>query len=201
VTAPGTIHINDGPAAAATGAASAAYTDAQNRPADVDLGLIFDLGGQTYQTGVYGGGSSLAITGTVTLDAENNPDAVFIFQAGSTLITASGSSVALVNGAQACNVFWQVGSSATLGSGSSFSGTILALASISLGDSVTVAGRLMAGAAVTLINDQVAAPGCAPSSGVAQAPLLGQYGLPILGGVLAAAGAVAVVRRRTNLAN
>ena len=70
------------------------------------------------------------ITGTLTLDAQGDPNAVFIFQAASTLITASASTVTLTGGAQACNVFWQVGSSATLGTGSTFVGNILALTSI-----------------------------------------------------------------------
>jgi hypothetical protein len=105
--------------------------------------------------------AGLALTGTLKLDAQGNPSAVFIFQAGSTLITAAGSEVALTNGAQACNVFWQVGSSATLGASSFFSGTILASASISMGDSVTVAGRALArDGAVTLINDAVVTPSC-----------------------------------------
>jgi Ice-binding-like len=86
---------------------------------------------------------------------------VFILQAGSTLITAAGSRIALEDGAQACNVFWQVGSSATLGASSLFNGTILASTSISMGDSVTVAGRALArDGAVTMINDTVATAPC-----------------------------------------
>ena len=78
----------------------------------------------------------LRLTGTLTLDAQGDPDAVFIFQIESTLTTATGSSVSLVNGAQACNVYWQVGSSATLGTRTAFRGTILALTSISVNDGV-----------------------------------------------------------------
>jgi hypothetical protein len=74
-----------------------------------------DLGGQTLAPGVYKAASAMGLTGTVTLDGHSDPNAVFIFQAGSTLITASSSTVKLIGGAQACNVFWQVGSSATLG--------------------------------------------------------------------------------------
>src|SRR6185503_7553038 len=94
----------------------------------------------------------------------NNPDAVFIFQIGSTLVTGASSTVALVNGAQACNVFWQVGSSATLGANSTFNGTILASVSASLSAGVNLQGRVLASTgAVTLINDTINTPACAPS--------------------------------------
>ena len=129
-----------------------------------------DLGGRTLTPGVYGSASSLGLTGTVTLDAQGDPDAVFVFQAGSTLITASGSRVSLVNGAQACNVFWQVGSSATLGSSTVFAGNILALASITINDGVQLTGRALARtAAVTMINDAVSAPHCTGELNVARA--------------------------------
>ncbi len=75
-------------------------------------------------------GPALSLTGTVTLDAQGDPNAVFIFQSASTLITASSSVVSLINGADACNVFWQVGSSATLGTSTTFVGTVMALTSI-----------------------------------------------------------------------
>ena len=134
--------------------------------------VVADLGGQTLGPGVYNSASSLALTGPspLTLDGGGNPNAVFVFQAGSTLTTGSASQVSLINGTQSCNVFWQVGSSSTLGSGSTFGGTILASASISLADSVTVDGRLLAGeqasgaGAVTLIHDSITTPRCAASS-------------------------------------
>ena len=113
-------------------------------------------------SGVYAHDSGMQLTGTVTLDAQGDPAAVFIFKAGSTLITASNSSVELVNGASACNVFWQVGSSATLGTGTTFVGTVLALTSATLGAGSTVEGRILArNGAVTLDNNLVAAPSCA----------------------------------------
>ena len=106
--------------------------------------------------------SSLGLTGTLTLDAQGDPNAVFVFQAGSTLITASASRVKLVNGAQPCNVFWQVGSSATLGTTTVFAGNIMALASITMNDGVTLHGRALArNGAVTLINDTITAAHCA----------------------------------------
>jgi hypothetical protein len=136
-----------------------AYLDAAGRTPFVVTGS--DLGGRTLAPGVYRGSSSLGLTGTVTLNGHGDASAVFIFQAGSTLITASSSTVRLENGAQACNVFWQVGSSATLGTSSSFVGTIMALTSISLNTGVTVDGRVLArNGAVTLQNDRIAPSAC-----------------------------------------
>jgi len=104
----------------------------------------------------------MGITGTLTLDGGGDPNAVFVFQAGSSLTTASASSVVLINGAQACNVFWQVGSSATLGTGTLFKGNILAFSSITDSGGSTIEGRLLArGAAVTLNNTNVAKATCA----------------------------------------
>lgn len=123
-----------------------------------------NLGGQTLTPGVYEDNDapdSLGITGTLTLDAQGDPDAVFIFKTGSTLTTAASSNVALINGAQACNVFWQVGSSATLGVGTLFKGNILALASITDAGGSTVEGRLLArNGAVTLNNTTVTKATC-----------------------------------------
>lgn len=139
-----------------------AYDDAKGQTPTGSV--TADLGGQTLQAGVYkdnGSPASLAITGTLTLDAEGDPDAVFIFQSESTLITASDSVVNLVNEAQACNVFWQVGSSATLGTNSDFAGNILALASITDDGGSTVDGRLLArNGAVTLNDTAITVPGC-----------------------------------------
>jgi type VI secretion system secreted protein VgrG len=124
--------------------------------------IAADLGGQTLTAGVYNSASSIGLTGTLTLDGGGNAAAVFVFQAGSSLTTASASRVALVNGAQSCNVFWQVGSSATLGTGSLFRGTILALTSITVTTGVTVDGRVLArDGAVTLDTDTIARSTCA----------------------------------------
>jgi hypothetical protein len=141
-----------------------AYNDAAGRtPATTVAGDT--LGGLTLTAGVYSGGA-LGLTGTLTLDAQGDSGAVFIFQAASTLITASASQVKLVNGASPCNVFWKVGSSATLGTTTSFKGTILALTSIGLNTGATVDGRLLArNGAVTLDSNTINELGCSGSPG------------------------------------
>ena len=140
-----------------------AYNNAAGRSATLTYGPVFDLGGQTLVGGVYKGASSLGITGTLTLNAAGNPNAVWIFQTGpsSTLITASNSRVILINGAQACMVFWQVTSSATLGTNSILAGTVMALTSIQALTGATVDGRLLAlNGAVTLDSNTIAVPVC-----------------------------------------
>lgn len=139
-----------------------AYNDAL---AQINTGVISaDLGGQTLTPGVYEDNNapdSVSITGTLTLDAQGDPDAVFIIKSGSTLITGAGSTVVLANEAQACNVFWQVTSSATLGVGSTFVGSILALTSITDNGGSTISGRLLArNGAVTLDDTTVTVPSC-----------------------------------------
>jgi hypothetical protein len=197
VNAPGSIHSADTSAANAKTAADAAYNDAAGRTPDQVFPPIQDLGGATFTPGVYNDPSSFGITGTVTLDAQGNPDAVFIFQTGSTLITASASNVLLINGAQAANVFWQVGSSATLGTGSSFSGTILASTAITVTTGVSIEGRVLAGtAAVTLDSDTINAPLAAASSGVPQAPLFGHLSWVITALAFLAGGGLLVMRSR-----
>jgi uncharacterized repeat protein (TIGR01451 family) len=117
--------------------------------------------GYTLTPGVYNSGSTMGITGTLTLDGGGDPNAVFVFQAGSSLTTASNSNIALINGAQACNVFWQVGSSATLGTGTQLSGNILAFSSITDNGGSTIQGRLLArNAGVTLNNTHVVKATC-----------------------------------------
>jgi Ice-binding-like len=155
----GALHAGDAVAAAAHADLATAYADAAGRtPATPITG---DLGGVTLTPGVYGAGAALTLAGTLTLDAQGDPDAVFILQAGSTLGTGADSHVTLAGGAQGCNVFWQVGSSATLGASSSLAGSILASTSISMGDGVTINGGAFArDGAVTLINDTITAAQC-----------------------------------------
>jgi hypothetical protein len=128
------------------------YTVALKNPTAVPA----DIGGTTIAPGLYNALTSLGISGTVTLDGQNNSNSVFIFQIPSTLTTGVGSHVKLIHEANACNVFWQVGSSATLNTASEFRGTIMAAASISVGSRVVAKGRLLAeSGAVTLIDDNI----------------------------------------------
>jgi len=138
---------------------STAYNDAAGR--SVNFVLPAQIGGLTLLPGVYRNASSVGLTGIVTLDAGGDPDAVWIFQIGSTLVTASNSGVFLINEAQACHVFWQVGSSATLGTNTDFSGTIIASESITANTGATVLGRLLAlNGAVTLDTNTIAEAIC-----------------------------------------
>lgn len=165
VLAPWVTNATNAAAQQAQSDLTAAYVDAAGRP--LDGTTTADLGGLNLQPGVYAGPSkgALALTGTLILDGAGNPDSVFIFQTNSSLITATGSTVQLINGAQACNIYWQVGSSATLGTGSVFVGTIMALSSISVNSGVTVQGQALArNGAVTLINDVFTRPSCATAA-------------------------------------
>jgi Ice-binding-like len=149
----GTEHVADSTADNAQIAAQATYTDLQSRPAGTTESA---LGGLTLTAGTYTSASSMSLTGTLTLNAAGNPNAVWIFQIGSTLTTASASSVVLENGAQAGNVYWQVGSSATLGTTTTFVGNIIAEASITVNTGASVNGSLIAlTGAVTLADNAV----------------------------------------------
>ena len=159
LTINGTNHAGDSVTQQAKTDLTAGYTNAAGQGPTSPVSA--DLGGQTLVAGVYNSASSLGLTGKLTLDGKGDANAVFVFQAGSTLTTASASQITLINGAQPCNVFWQVGSSATLGTGSSFLGTILALQDITVTNSVTVAGRVLArNGAVTLDTDTISTPTC-----------------------------------------
>jgi hypothetical protein len=158
----GVIHAADAVAAQAQNALTTAYNDAAGQTPSTDVGA--DLTGQTLVPGLYHDASAgtIGLTGTVTLDAQGDPSAIFIFQAASTLITAPNSTVALINGASPCNVFWQVGSSATLGTNTTFVGTVMALTSIAAQTGATVQGRLLArNGAVTLDDNTITATACA----------------------------------------
>jgi hypothetical protein len=159
----GQTHVDDAVAIAAKNDLTTAYNDAASRPSNGSAGT--DLAGQTFLPGVRTASSSLLLSsGNVTLDAQGDPNAVFIFQIGSTLTTGSNTSVQLVNGAQACNVFWQDGSTATLGTGTRFVGTVMASASISATTAATIHGRLLAQtAAVTMDTNTITTSNCASS--------------------------------------
>jgi hypothetical protein len=159
----GATHDNDAVAAQAQADLTTAYNVAAGQPIAPGNELTgVDLGGLTLSPGAYGYSTSAQLTGQLTLDAHGDPNAQFVFVIGSTLTTASASSVVLTDGASPCNVFWKIGSSATLGSGTAFEGNIMALTSISLNSGVTVLGRALArNGEVTLINDVLTQPGCA----------------------------------------
>lgn len=163
-TVTGQVHQADANALSARTALTTAYNNAAGQPTDFAVGV--ELGGKSLVAGVYASGTFGITAGAGFLTLTGSSSDIWIFKAASTLITGASSEVHLSGGAQACNVFWQVGSSATLGASSTFQGIILSNTSISVGNSAVVAGRLLAGAvadsgAVTLDNDTIAIPTCA----------------------------------------
>lgn len=159
----GATHAGDAQAGQAESELTTAYNDAAGRP--MTASVAGDLVGQTLAPGVYKSTGPLAVSGALTLNGLGNPNSVFIFQVASTLTTASASSIVLTNSAQACNIYWQVGSSATLGTASTFKGNILALTSITATTGTTVEGRALArNGQVALDTNVFTMPGCATSS-------------------------------------
>ncbi|HVC23302.1 MAG TPA: ice-binding family protein [Candidatus Dormibacteraeota bacterium] len=170
VSAPYTTYDGGAQATAAEADLTVAYLQAASEvpptyeTASTDLTGL-NLGPGVYQTDTTASGADgpLSLSGTLTLTG--GPSAVFLFQTASTLTTATASSIVLAGGASACNVFWQVGSSATLGGGlapNAFVGTVMALTSISVANGVTVTGRLLArNGGVTLLDDNINASACA----------------------------------------
>jgi len=158
----GAIHAADAVATQAQHDTTTAYNSLAGEACNTSYAVPTDLGGKTLVPGVYCFASSAGLTGALTLDAGGNPAAVFIFKIGSTLVTASDATVTLVNGATQCNVFWKVGSSATLGTRTHFIGSILALASITMTTDATLSGRALAQTgAVTMDTNTVSIPTCA----------------------------------------
>jgi hypothetical protein len=163
-TVNGAIHVNDTTAQAGEAALAVAYNDARGR-VGAFTPAVGNVGGLVFTPGLYRSGTSTAISGggNLTLDAQGDPNAVFIFQIASTLTTSSGFGVTLVGGAKASHIFWQVGSSATIGVGSHFAGNILANTSITLVSGAVLDGRALAGAvsatgAVTMDDNTVVRP-------------------------------------------
>ncbi len=189
-TVNGVQHAGDAVALQAQADLTIAYVQAANMPS---LNIATQLGGTAPVPGAYtdaplGGG--LDLTGTITLDGGGSYDSVWVFQSTSSLITAG--TVSLINGAQACNVYWQVTSSATLGPGTTFAGTILALTSITVDNAITVDGRLLArNGTVTLINDTINRPDTCLTGPV---PAVGGVTVTPPGGGAGAPGAGAAAR-------
>jgi hypothetical protein len=163
-TVNGAIHVNDTTAQAGEAALAMAYNDARGR-VGAFTPAVGNVGGLVFTPGLYRSGTSTAISGggNLTLDAQGDPNAVFIFQIASTLTTSSGFGVTLVGGAKASHIFWQVGSSATIGAGSHFAGNILTNTSITLVSGAVLDGRALAGAvsatgAVTMDDNTVVRP-------------------------------------------
>jgi hypothetical protein len=157
----GTIHAADVTALLAHADATKAYAALLTEACNTNL-TGQDLAGQTLAPGVYCFSSSAGLTGQLTL----NGNGVYVFKIGSTLTTASNSSVVLTNGALCGNVFWQIGSSATLGTGTTFVGNLIALTSDTVTTNVSVAGRVIAlGGAVTLDTNTITAGACASGGG------------------------------------
>jgi hypothetical protein len=138
----GVQNLNNGIAIQAQVDLTNAYNTLRDLPCPPANAIVANLGGTTKAAGVYCTASSIGVTGTLTLDGGGDPNATFVFQAGTSLITAGD--IVLINGAQAKNVYWQVGSSATLGTASKWQGNILALTSITLVDNATLLGRALA---------------------------------------------------------
>ena len=178
----GTLHLGDPTAAQGQLDLTTAYNDAAGRTVGA-VTVAGNLGGQTLTPGLYKSASSLEISsGDLTLDAQGDANAVFIFLMGSTLITTVGRQVILSGGAQAANVFWQVGSSATIGGSSVFKGTILAYQSITMDTGATLEGRALArNGAVALDANTITIP-------TATSPLVLQSAAVVTGPYIAAAG-------------
>ena len=156
----GSIHTADDVAKQAQSDVGLAYVSLAAQTCNTDL-TGTDLGGLTLTAGVYCFSSSAQLTGELILDGQGDANATFVFQIGSTLTTASGATVLLINGATPCSVHWQVGSSATIGTSTSFVGNIFALASVTLTTSAVLQGRALAQTgAVTMDSNTITATQC-----------------------------------------
>lgn len=166
----GKVHLTNTDASKAKDALTMAYNDVAGRtPVTI---IATELGGQTLLPGVYASESgTFEITGTLTLDAQGDSSAIFIFQMASTLVTASNSKVELSKSASSCQVYWQVGSSATLGVDSTFAGRIYASESITLNNGAEVIGQVLAmTGAVTLDNNVISNQVCMTSQDEGELP-------------------------------
>lgn len=194
----GTIHSADAVALQAQNDVTTQYNALASAACTADL-TGQNLGGLTLTPGVYCFSSSAQLTGILTLNAQGNANATFVFKTGSTLTTASGSSVVLINGGNPCGVAWQIGSSATLGTTTAFIGNLIALTSITLNTGADIIGRALArNGAVTLDTNDITFAPCAAGPPPPPVPTLSTWAAIVLSGLLALAG-FATLRRRQSL--
>lgn len=203
----GTLHANDANAIAAQGELTTAFNTLTAQSCGLDL-TGTNLGGLTLTPGVYCFSSSAAITGTLTLNAQGDPNAVWVFQTGTTLTTAGD--VVFINGGNPCGAQWRIGSSATIGSGSNMAGNILAQTSITLVSGADLIGRALARTgAVTMDTNNVSFLACGASAGAGGAPApfptgtplppvpsLAQWAVIVMAALLVIAGVTAMRRRK-----
>jgi hypothetical protein len=152
-TVAGATHDKDAASAAAQTASVTAYNEVNARAPH--RGVVGNLGGQTFRAGIYSSAAALALTGTLTLDAENNPNAIFIFQTDGAMDTAASSNVVLINGASAANVYWQAEGAVGTGADSTFRGTILTAGAVTLGNNTKLIGRALSTGTVTMANSTI----------------------------------------------
>ena len=198
-TVVGTIQAMNAVALQAQNDTTTYYNLLENAPCTLVL-TGQDLGGMILTSGVYCFASSAQLTGVLTLNAQGNPAATFVFRIGSTLTTASGSSVLMIGGGNPCGVGWQIGSSATLGTTTSFIGNLVALTSITLNTGANILGgrALARGGAVTLDTNNITFAPCAVAGPIPPVPTLSTWALIALTGLLALAG-FATLRKRQSL--
>ena len=158
----GTIYDKVPVAAQAQTALQLAYNDAAGRTATG--AFAGDQNGKTFTPGVYHTDVAFTLTGTLTLDGQNNPNAVFIFQVNAALNTAAASTITLINGAQASHIFWQATGAVGTGANSSFTGTILTLGASTIGAGGSLNGRVLSQGVVTLAGNTIATPPAAVGS-------------------------------------
>jgi type VI secretion system secreted protein VgrG len=198
-----TIHSADAVALQAQSDVTTQYNALASAACTADL-TGQDLGGQTLTPGIYCFSSSAQLTGTLTLNAQANANAVFIFKTGSTLTTAAGSSVLLINGGNPCGVAWQIGSSATLGTTTSFIGNLIALTSITLNTGADIIGgrALARNGAVTLDTNDISFAPCSVGAGPPPlppppVPTLATWAMIVLVALLGLAGFASLRSRQS----